>query len=241
MEALEVNLVPRNASSVVTNNGGTLGEAALAWKRAYISAGYWDVGDIKAHHSYNGAAPVGQGWFKCDGSVINEANYNTLHGAGSWAIYVGSSVLDGKYSPDLMSKYLTFAATTTQTGSSAITSVGSSGNTVNLAHGHSHAHTVDAHRHQWLNSNGTNNNDQTYDTAGDPIVLPTVSKTTAFTITYMTPPVVTGAATVNTFGDSYTSSQLASTSTSTDATTSLSTTQTIRPESIETIPYIRII
>lgn len=147
------DLVPRNTAGAPTDLDGSLGSTTYSWLKAHIESGYWTVGDIKPHHTYNGAAPIGQGWFPCLGGVINETNYNAIHGAGAWATYVVSSALDGKYAPDLASGYLTGASSTTQDGSSSITKVGNTSNQINIQHSHtvnSHTHTID-HVH----ANGT--------------------------------------------------------------------------------------
>ena len=209
--AIEGDFVPRNVSGVATTIAGEMGTSSLQWLRANIAAGYWDVGDIKSHHSYNGAAAVSQGWFPCDGTIINETNYNTVHGAGSWDTYISSSPLDGKYAPNFTGKYPVGAASTTQDGSIAITSVGNASHQVNLQHDHNmqHTHTM-VHTHPI--TTGTANDD-----GGSPTIA--------------TAPANTGAA----------SNSTTSTTSSPNTSTGLSTTENIQPESIETIYYVRII
>jgi hypothetical protein len=130
------NFLPRNSSGIVTTLAGTLGESAIKWARAYIEVGYWDCGDVKLHHTYNGIVTVGQGWMLCNGNIVNETNYNAIHGAGSWATHIGTSPLEGKHLPAMANKYMTGSNTTTQTGSVALTYVGNAGNTIDLQHLH---------------------------------------------------------------------------------------------------------
>ena len=139
---LAIDLFPRNASGVVATVVGSLGSATYKWlnlysRKAEIETGYWSAGDIKSRHTYNGVVPVGQGWMLCDGRLINETTYNAEHGAGSWATYIGTSLLDAKYLPDLTgSKYLSGVASTAATGSIAIPEVGVAANSIDLAHTH---------------------------------------------------------------------------------------------------------
>jgi hypothetical protein len=221
--AMQVNMVPRNASSVATNNAGTLGESSLAWLRAYITTGYFFPGMIMPVHTYNGAVSPGHGWMKCDGRIINETNYNTEHGAGSWASYIGSTALDGKYLPNLAAKYLTFAATTTQTGASPLTFIGNANNQINIQH----SHTVASHSHRWADYLGTTPA-KTWNSEGSAITLdhwdnPTYNDFASTAL--LTPP----------GQDYYTEAGSPATN------NGLTTTQTIAPESLETIAYMRII
>lgn len=139
---LSADQVPRNTSGVAADLGGSLGQSALRWLKAFIASGYLSPGDIKAHHTYNGATPIGEGWFPCLGGIINQANYDAIFGSGHWATYVGSSPLDGKYAPNLTSRYLVGVSATTQSGSVAITAVGNSGN------------VSPGHHHLFIDSNG---------------------------------------------------------------------------------------
>lgn len=243
--ALRQDHVPRNASGIATANSGNLGQSSLAWLKAYIASGYWTCGDIKPHHSYNGATPIDQGWFPCDGTIVNQTNYDAIHGAGSWATYVISSPIDGKYSPDMVGKYPVGAASTTQDGSVAITSVGNANNTRNLSHTHPHSHTVNSHthtdptghNHQWHLSNTTN--DFSYDASGSQTIISGATPGTG--IAYDS----AGNPTLN--QDLYTTnSSFGTTSAETPGTdvsgvSGLSTTESIQPESIEATFYIRII
>lgn len=150
--ALDGDLVPRT-SGVATTLAGMLGTAALAWKRAHITTGYWKLGDIKAHHSYNGAFPAGEGWMLCDGRQITVATYEAEHGVGTWATYIGSTAASGLYLPvGTGSTFLCGVAQTTQTGSSAVAQIGA--NTINLTH----SHGVAAHDHLMYTDGGSGAN-----------------------------------------------------------------------------------
>ena len=138
---LAVDLFPRTISGVVTTLVGSLGSATFQWlniysRKAEIDTGYWNAGDIKSHLTYNNLVPVGQGWMLCNGQIINETNYNSTHGAGSWATYIGTSLLDGKYTPDMDERYLRGEGTTSQTGVGAYTYQGNAGNTIDIQHSH---------------------------------------------------------------------------------------------------------
>lgn len=150
---LGVDFVPRNVSGIPTANAGDLGTPTYPWKRANIKSGYWVCGDIKMFDDYNGALSPGQGWMKLNGDICNETNYNAIHGAGSWAAYIGSSPLDGKYLKVATDRYPVGKLTTTQNGASAQSYEGNAGNSVDLAHSHtvnSHTHTF-AHTHSIAN------------------------------------------------------------------------------------------
>lgn len=143
--ALKGDLIPRDSSSIATNEGGNLGSESARWLKAFIESGCFSVGDIKPHHTFNGAAPIGQGWFPCNGDVINQVNYDAIFSEGDWDKYVIASLLDGKYSPNLVDKYLIGSNTTTETGDTEILPVGNSGNATDL----SHTHQDSGHSHQW--------------------------------------------------------------------------------------------
>lgn len=243
--ALGGDLIPRNTSGVPTTIAGSLGSDTYEWLKAWIESGYWVVGDIKMHHTYNGSAEstCGQGWMLADGRIINETNYNTEHGAGAWAIYVGSSPIDGRYLPDFTAKYPIGVASTAQDGTIAITSVGVTGNTLNLAHTHdmqNHTHSIPSHHHQWL-ADG-----QTYNSGGTTTTF-TCANTSGWVEDYLA--ATTNAAPTNIQGvDSSTCDYWTefwggtSGAPSNNTTTStLSASQDIRPESIEVQYCLRII
>lgn len=131
------DLVPRNASGVAEADAGSLGTDSLKFLKAFIESGYWSPGDIKPHYSYLGAVGSGQGWMKCDGRIINETNYDAEFSSGDWAKYVGTSPLDGKYLPNLATRFLKGTNLTTQNGSSPITPEGNNDSKIDLAHTHS--------------------------------------------------------------------------------------------------------
>ena len=157
--ALIGDQVPRNASGTATANEGDCGTETYPYKRANITTGYLFAGMIMAFHDYNALLGGGQGWMKCDGSVINETNYNALHGAGSWATYIGTSPLDSKYLPAMNDKYLVGATNTTQAGTGALTFVG------NTAHSYTvgtHNHSIPDHYHTWYVPRTGTSDDQSY-------------------------------------------------------------------------------
>lgn len=208
-DAIQGDIVPRNSVGKVESLSGSIGSSLFNWMRAYIAAGDFDCGDFKLHHSYNGAVGPGQGWMLCDGRVINEANYNTEHGAGSWDTYIVSSPLDGKYLPDLDAKYLVGASTTTQSGASPITSVGNAGNVADLSH-----------NHQIYDVQGNNLAGRSYASNNSFIDLSAVAKSGAAET-------ITKASNIS-VPDMYTTKHLTST-------------EDIRPPSIEVQIYMRII
>jgi hypothetical protein len=132
------DIVPRNANGIADDELGQLGTEDYFFKSYAIAVGDLGPGDIEFIYDYDGTVTPLQGWMLCDGRVINESNYNTEHGAGSWDTYIVSSVLENKYLPNLTSKYLRSNSTTaTQAGTSAITAIGNASNQINLQHNHS--------------------------------------------------------------------------------------------------------
>jgi len=234
--AITGDLLPRNSSGVVTNIMGSLGSTTYKWLKLHVESGYWSIGDVKYFHSYNGLLTASQGWMKCDGRLINEANYNTEHGAGSWASYIGSSAIDGKYLPDMGGRYLTGAASTTQDGSIAFTYTGNAGSQIDIAHTHTqptHTHAGGNHNHSWYQDNGAGVA-SSYDTGGSSSNIIDGGASTGIDV-------AGGSATL---GLSYnTNNDSTVTGSGGDDVTgsALSATQTIKPESLETIVYMRII
>jgi hypothetical protein len=159
--------VPRNASGDATANAGDCGTATYPYKRANITTGYLFAGMMMAFHDYNGLLNPGHGWMKCNGDIINETNYDAIHGAGSWDLYIISSALEGKYTPNTSDKYLVGATNTTQTGASALTFVGNSGHSVSTSN---HTHTIPGHKHKWFESAASGTlSDITRASAGGPL------------------------------------------------------------------------
>lgn len=240
--ALRQDHVPRNASGIAANDSGSIGQSTLKWLKAHIASGYWTCGDIKPHHSYNGAAPIDNGWFPCDGTIINQTNYDAIHGVGAWTTYIGSSILDGKYAPDLLNGYITGVASTTKDGTASITNIGNTGNTINVDHFHAvsnHTHTETLHNHIWYDSKTASVEDISYDTNGDSVDInggATVKDAGVFGINS-----TSGAA--EALGDKFTAKNTSSsTGGSTPNTDSkLSGAQDIRPNSLEATYYVRII
>lgn len=229
------DLVPRNTSGSAANESGSLGTSTYQFKAARIKSGYLSVGDIKPHHSFNGSVKCGQGWFPCNGQIINEANYDAYHGAGSWDEYIISSLLENKYSPNLINKYPVGTATTTQGGGSSISSVGNSSHVADI----SHTHTIGSHVHQWYDNSGSSStSDNTYNSAGSPVGLPVLGKSSGpgasgVGVVSYNPEVGSPVAVP---GDSYTSSNGAATTSGAS-----SASKNIQPESIEVEYYIRIV
>lgn len=137
------DILPRAADGNTLNEAGNLGDDSHAWLKAFIQSGYWAPGDVKLHHSFQGAISPGQGWMKCNGQQVNQTNYDAQHGTGSWAKYVGSSPLLNKYLPLMQGRYPVGTNLTTQDGSASLTPVGNTNHQVNL----SHSHTVNSHSH----------------------------------------------------------------------------------------------
>ncbi len=206
---------------------------AAAGTTTYVAAAAVMAGDIKMHHSYNGAADPGEGWMLCDGRQITEAAYNTEHGAGHWATYVGTSPLVNKYLPNFSGKYAHGVAATTQAGTVAITSIGNAGNTINIAH----THTGGSHRHQWFNWTAAGTVDGSFDTngTGQNITSTTISGSVSHIIAGSANDFAgIGTAVLGIGADQYTTLNSATTD------SSLSATQHIEPESIEVQYYMRV-
>jgi len=186
-------------------------------------------------HTYNDTAVPGQGWFPCDGTIINETNYNAIHGAGSWDSYIGASSLDGKYSPNMDAKYIIGSDSTSQTGASAITSIGASGNTVDLTH----THTTPSHNHQWYDWFGGSVDAHSFNSSGADVDIEQ-STNNAGTHNKIA---ITDTAVSQDDGLKPASGNAYYTSNNNGGATgsSLSSSQNIRPESIELKYHIRII
>lgn len=148
--ALAGDILARNTSGVPTDESGNLGSAAIQFLRAYVKTGAWVVGDTKTHHSYNGLCPPGEGWMLCNGNIVNQANYDSEHGAGHWATYIGTSPLNGKYLPNMDSRYVCYRNATAQDGTVAITQVGNALNAINLQH----THVTPSHTHGFAHDHG---------------------------------------------------------------------------------------
>ena len=97
-------------------------------------------------YDFNAALSVPRGWMECNGSIINQTNYDAVHGPGAWTADVINATISGKYLPALTGKYLVGGST--QAGSSAITSTGNANHQINVAH----THTINNHYHNVHNS-----------------------------------------------------------------------------------------
>ncbi len=161
--ALKGDLVPRNSSGNATANAGNLGTNTFPFTSAKITVGYLFPGCVTLFHDYNGLLTPGQGWMKLNGDIVNEANYDALHGAGSWDLYIVSSPLDGKYLPNMANRYPVGTAATTQAGTVAITKVGNTNHQVALP---SHSHTGPSHNHKWYESAAGASNDTSFSSSG---------------------------------------------------------------------------
>ena len=169
----------------------------------------------------------------CNGTVINQGNYDSIHGAGSWNTYIGSSPLDGKYTPNLRNRYIVGRSgddLTSQSGASAFTYTGQTGHTIDLAH----AHSDPSHVHQWYNYVDRVEDAQTYDSNGSAVTLPTGLQNYEDKKFLK----VFSADSSSQYGlnDSYTTSNNGGVTGN-----PLSSTQTVKPESLEVLYYIRII
>lgn len=216
--ALSGDFVPRDGSGNVGTSVASLGQSSYQWLKAYVASGQFSLGDIKEHHSYNGAAPIGEGWMLCDGRQITQANYDSEHGSGHWNSYVVSSPLLNKYLPNLISRYTVGASSTTQSGASAITAVGNSGNVA----------TIPAHNHVWYKSLGSAALDNTFNASGSQVGITPVSKNVTSGLNGIV--VLDGASSIDSFlgFDAYTAFGGAST-------------PNIQPDSIQVQFYMRVI
>lgn len=200
-----------------SDNEHNLGSSDHRFARAYVNVGSYSQGDTKMFHSFNGALAIGAGWMQCDGRQITETNYNTEHGAGSWAddINTAGSLLN-LFLPNMTNKYAVGAASTTEGGTVTAASVGNTSSVISISHSHSH-------NHQWYNEQaGTDDN--TYNSGGGADTL------TSSALADKAILISDSGQGLNV--DSYTNN---------DSTNALSSSQNIQPESIEFLYYMRII
>lgn len=237
-QAFRGNIVPRNSSGVPTDLAGTLGESAKRFLKAFIASGYWNCGDIKYHEDFGGTKPVGQGWMKADGRVVNQTNYDTEHGAGAWATYIVSSCLDGVTLPDFDNMYAVGETTSSQWGDA----VGNSSHQINIAHTHTmpHTHSTPNHVHKIFEWTDFSNDAEIYNSSGNANSMSKAanSSTTAQWVVDVGDPdnALAEDAYTNNSGGGTTGSASSSTTSS-----ELSSTQSIQPRSIKLGVYVRII
>jgi hypothetical protein len=129
--------VPRDVTTLdASDEAGSLGSSTYRFNRAHITSGYLSVGMMKYKYVYTSISPVLEaGWMLCDGRVVSEANYNTEHGANTWASEVVSSPINGLRLPDFNNRYMRGVNGSTQSGASPITSVGNGSLSISHAHG----------------------------------------------------------------------------------------------------------
>ncbi|MHA2274624.1 MAG: hypothetical protein ACXAC2_02565 [Candidatus Kariarchaeaceae archaeon] len=240
--ALGEDFLPRNSSGTITTRGGSLGDSTRDWLKAHVASGGWEAGDIKMHHSFNGVVTCGQGWMLMDGRQITEANYNAEHAAGNWATYVVSSPVENLYLPDMDEVYPIGQDATTQTGiGAAPTSVGNASHQIDIEHLHtsnSHTHTTTAHGHRWYDYVDSSTVSKSYDSSYSAVNISSqgcsalaigVDSSTCFY-------------SLSDGGDFYTTGASPSTTGTTDTmNNTLSTTQSVKPESMDLQFCMRII
>lgn len=103
-----------------------------------------EEGAIRLFHTYNSTVDVPRGWMICNGDVVNETNYDAIHGSGAYSEDgISSSNLLSKNLPDMANLFAVGTNDTTQDGASAITSVGNTDSEIDV----SHTHTLSSHTH----------------------------------------------------------------------------------------------
>lgn len=206
---------PRDSSHVPTNEGADLGSSTIRWRRHHVASGEFAAGSIKMRLSYSGLLTVGHGWMLCDGRLVNQANYDVEHGEGAWEDFVGSSPLEGLYLPNAVDRYLVGASAVAQDGTAPITAVGNAGSQLSLIH-----------NHRWYDTTGNPaTHDSIYDITG---AAQTIDYTAGGSKNVGVQSVVHMANDTPPDVDLYSEKKL-------------SAAQDIRPESIQVLPYMRII
>lgn len=255
---LSGDIFARNANGVVESLSGNLGSETYKFLKAHIASGYWKCGDLKIHNTYNGltGCEIDQGWMLCDGRVIAGSSYDVEHGSGSWNTYIITSPLDGRYLPNYTNRYIVGASATTQTGTSAFTTVGNASHQININHTHTiaHTHTVNHSHMLWqYDENFSNPLDRyrVFDVDGTAQIFnsgvfgatsASATSTTDLGISITTMAAISSAGTARAMVTLYTSKETPTTSEdSTTSTDALSATQSIQPDSIVAQIYMRII
>lgn len=195
------------------------------------SGKYMPVGSVMMFHTLNQSITIPRGWMICNGDQITEANYDGAshhNTAGAWdADGISNSDIVNKYLPNMVGKYPTGAATTTETGAGTIASVGNTSHQVNI----SHTHSV-SHNHQWMTRN-VGSDDTYYDTDGNSTTV-SATASTSFDGFYHT---------TSSTAKVFPITQSAGYTQNTDPGTSsgLSSTQSIQPRSIEVLYLMKVI
>lgn len=167
------DLVPINTDTASASNAThDLGTSDHKWRKIHAESGYWTVGDVKYHHTYNGLCPIGEGWFICDGSTINSTNYDAQHSTGSWTTFIGSSPLQNLVSPNNLNRYMYGITATTDGGTSTISTIGNTGSVADISHQHTIPSHLHNHNHIWhlftTGTTGANHGSATsYDSNGN--------------------------------------------------------------------------
>jgi hypothetical protein len=204
---------------------------AVTEAKIALSLRYGPIGTIISFHSFNGLLTLPRGFMKMNGDVVSQANYDAIHGAGAYVTDgIASSALLTRNLPNANSKYLTGSATTTQDGTVAITYVGNSGNTINIQHDH----TVDSHNHVWWDF-VSGEDDQTYDSDGNTFEVDVDMGANGADAADTGLRLVQKNEGVHLGVNGYTSNQTPGTD------NQLSTTQSIRPHSVEVMMLIKVI
>lgn len=204
-------------------------DAVTAAKMANVDAPF--VGEIRMMHTFNTTLSLPRGWMKCNADVVNQVNYDALHGGGAYTTDgIAASPLLNKNLPSALSKYPVGVSTTAQTGASAITYVGNASNQVNL----SHDHTVEFHNHLWYDETGTNVADNSFDING--ATIPIAQDSDAGGAGDYGIQVVQKDNVALHLGQNFYTNNA-----NPDTNTNLSTTQSIQPHSFEVIYLIKVI
>jgi len=133
-DVLSGNFIGRYLNGEVRADYARLGNQTYKWKRANIYIGHLQLGSVLPFYDYAGVFAVPQGWMLCDGSIINETNYDSQHNTGDWDEYIVSTALSGKYLPNMNAKFIASTGDSLATGAAPIASVGS--HTFNASHDH---------------------------------------------------------------------------------------------------------
>lgn len=206
------------------------------------------VGEVKMFHTFNGTVSVPRKWMILNGDVVNQTNYDAIHGSGAYVSDgVASSAILSKNLPAMASKYPVGANSTTQSGSSAITYVGNSSNQVNLQHDHTmsgHTHGTGDHSHKWYSSSAAGTNDGTWSSGVSFGLFSAKTKTggaVGIALSTGGTEVSTNGSIDNLFTDDTIFSDSGTDSATDTMDNALSTTQSIQPHSCEFIYIMRVI